>query len=359
MHNSHHPGPTVLVSFLLCLSLLFATPVNSVRAQQDAPPATTARGIELYQAGDAPNAIKVLEKVVKKHADDVDAWYYLGLTYYRLGWAAEARRPFGHVIDLRPDSADATAKLSCALIFANEPGPAMTMAQRAIDLGDKSAEPHYALAEGSLRLAEASPTTAPTVKADESIRITKALETAVEQADLALAADPTFALALITKSFAQSKLRQYTEAAVSLEQFVALRPNDPDADLWRERSGEMYWRAGKLLAQFLDPKTSPEAAKKTNALSPKEVDQKSRVLSKPEPKYTEAARKAGVTGTIVLRAVFASDGNVTNLSVSQALPFGLTTEALNAARKIRFTPAIKDGVPVSMYIQLEYNFNLY
>jgi outer membrane biosynthesis protein TonB len=43
----------------------------------------------------------------------------------------------------------------------------------------------------------------------------------------------------------------------------------------------------------------------------------------------------------------------------QALPYGLTTRAVRAARQIRFTPAEKDGKPVSMYIQLEYNFNLY
>jgi len=41
------------------------------------------------------------------------------------------------------------------------------------------------------------------------------------------------------------------------------------------------------------------------------------------------------------------------------LGYGLTTEAVKAARLIKFHPAIKDGQPVSMSIQLEYNFNLY
>ena len=48
-----------------------------------------------------------------------------------------------------------------------------------------------------------------------------------------------------------------------------------------------------------------------------------------------------------------------NLKVMTKLPHGLTERALIAARKINFTPAVKDGQAVSMYIQLEYNFNLY
>ncbi|HKY27994.1 MAG TPA: energy transducer TonB, partial [Pyrinomonadaceae bacterium] len=93
--------------------------------------------------------------------------------------------------------------------------------------------------------------------------------------------------------------------------------------------------------------------------SGKEVSSKARVLSKPEPQYTEEARKNQITGTVVLRAVFTSGGQVTNIRAVNGLPFGLTERAIAAARQIRFQPATKDGRPVSMYIQLEYNFNLY
>jgi len=41
------------------------------------------------------------------------------------------------------------------------------------------------------------------------------------------------------------------------------------------------------------------------------------------------------------------------------LPFGLTEQAIAAARQIKFVPAVKDGRPVSVFMQLEYNFNLY
>ena len=93
--------------------------------------------------------------------------------------------------------------------------------------------------------------------------------------------------------------------------------------------------------------------------SGKDVSSKARVLSKPEPQYTEDARKNQVTGTVVLRAVFTSGGQVTNIRAVSGLPYGLTERAIAAARQIKFTPATKDGHAVSMYIQLEYNFNLY
>ena len=93
--------------------------------------------------------------------------------------------------------------------------------------------------------------------------------------------------------------------------------------------------------------------------NPKDVTVKARILSRPEPQYTEEARKNQVSGTVVLRAVFSSGGQVTNIRTVSGLPYGLTERAIAAARMIRFSPAMKDGRAVSQYIQIEYNFNLY
>lgn len=90
-----------------------------------------------------------------------------------------------------------------------------------------------------------------------------------------------------------------------------------------------------------------------------EVDQRARLLSKPEPQYTEEARKNQISGTVMLRAVFSSNGEVVQIRALNTLPFGLTERAIAAARQIRFVPAMKDGHPVPVYMQLEYNFNLY
>lgn len=94
-------------------------------------------------------------------------------------------------------------------------------------------------------------------------------------------------------------------------------------------------------------------------LTGKNVTLKAAVIAKPEPRYTEDARRNQITGTVVLRVVFSSSGAVTDIKVVSGLPHGLTERAIEAGRQIRFIPAIKDGHFVSMYIQLEYNFNLY
>ncbi|HXQ73223.1 MAG TPA: energy transducer TonB, partial [Pyrinomonadaceae bacterium] len=93
--------------------------------------------------------------------------------------------------------------------------------------------------------------------------------------------------------------------------------------------------------------------------SGKDVTSKARLISKPEPQYTEDARKNQIVGTVVLKVVFASNGTVTNIRTVSGLPYGLTERAIAAARQIKFQPATKDGHPVSMWMQLEYNFNLY
>jgi TonB family protein len=91
----------------------------------------------------------------------------------------------------------------------------------------------------------------------------------------------------------------------------------------------------------------------------KDVSSKARILSRPEPQYTEEARRNQVTGTVVLRAVFGANGAVTNIKAVKGLPDGLTEKAIAAARQIKFVPAQKEGRNVSQYIQIEYNFNLY
>jgi hypothetical protein len=62
---------------------------------------------------------------------------------------------------------------------------------------------------------------------------------------------------------------------------------------------------------------------------------------------------------VKLLGVLAADGTVKHLVVLQSLSHGLTESSLEAASKIRFTPAVKDGRPVSTMMQIEYNYSLF
>ena len=91
----------------------------------------------------------------------------------------------------------------------------------------------------------------------------------------------------------------------------------------------------------------------------REVTRKAQILSKPEPLYTEEARKNQVTGTVRLRLVLGASGSISGITPVSRLPDGLTEKAIEAARRISFTPAEKDGRKVSQYVTIEYNFNIY
>jgi TonB family protein len=333
------PRTSIRQCFLIALILCVSGFGTGAIAQQSATEASFERdrGIDFYKQGRTGEAIRILSEVVKKHSDDADAWYFLGLAYYSDSAISPARVAFEHLLSLRPDSADANAKLAYALILANELERATATARQAIELGDQSAEPHYAIAEASFRAGE--------------------YPKAIEEAQKALKLNADFGPALITKSLVHSSLKQYAEAAVNLEKFLAINPGEPDADVWRDQL-ERLRNFGRQTGSAIG---SAGVSKPTEdlALSGREVTTKARVLDKPEPSYTEAARKAGVTGTVVLKCVFSSSGEVKDLAVVRALGYGLTARAVQAAHQIRFTPAFKDGRPVSMWMQLEYNFYLY
>ncbi|HZG51393.1 MAG TPA: energy transducer TonB [Pyrinomonadaceae bacterium] len=103
----------------------------------------------------------------------------------------------------------------------------------------------------------------------------------------------------------------------------------------------------------------PPPAFESEVLTAKDVTRKAVISYKPEPHYTYDARRHNVTGTVRLRLVLAADGAVREIVPLTTLPDGLTEQAVEAARDIEFTPAVKDGRAVSQYATVEYNFNIY
>ena len=90
------------------------------------------------------------------------------------------------------------------------------------------------------------------------------------------------------------------------------------------------------------------------------MDQTTRptILYTEKAQYTKEARDNKTEGTVLLSVVFGADANLSSFRVVRALPDGLTEKAIEAARKIRFKPAEKDGKPVSVRGNLEYTFRV-
>lgn len=82
------------------------------------------------------------------------------------------------------------------------------------------------------------------------------------------------------------------------------------------------------------------------------------VITRVEPIYPDDARRARVTGIVILEAIIDEEGNVANARVLKPLPFGLDQAALDAVRQWRFRPGTLDGKPVKVLFNLTINFRL-
>ncbi len=84
-----------------------------------------------------------------------------------------------------------------------------------------------------------------------------------------------------------------------------------------------------------------------------------KLLSQPKPPYTEEARKNQINGTVVLKVTFNANGTIGSITPVRSLGYGLTEQAIAAARNIRFEPAKRGGVPYTIAKPIQYTFTLY
>jgi periplasmic protein TonB len=82
------------------------------------------------------------------------------------------------------------------------------------------------------------------------------------------------------------------------------------------------------------------------------------VLYKVDPEYSEEARKAKYSGTVVLYIEVDTTGHARNMRIVKGIGLGLDEKALDAVNKWRFKPGLKDGKPVVVRAQIEVNFRL-
>src|SRR5712692_713652 len=142
----------------------------------------------------------------------------------------------------------------------------------------------------------------------------------------------------------QDKLAQsFADAGKTIDEILKLNP--PDAEKWRERSDTMW-----LYSQPISPPSSRTVYGAT------EVGKKARLLDPLAAEYPDAARAARASGEVRLRLVLASDGTVKYIFPMKPLKYGLTEAAIEAARKLKFEPAIRDGKPASQFATLSYEF---
>ena len=82
-------------------------------------------------------------------------------------------------------------------------------------------------------------------------------------------------------------------------------------------------------------------------------------IYKPEPPYSEEARKAKYQGTVVLLIVVDSQGDVADVSVLKPLGMGLDEKAVSTVRTWKFHPALRNNTPVAVRVSVEITFRLF
>lgn len=83
------------------------------------------------------------------------------------------------------------------------------------------------------------------------------------------------------------------------------------------------------------------------------------IVSKPRAYYTDEARNNCITGTVLIKITFFKDGRVGKFKVLKGLNYGLSEQAIAAAKKIKFEPALKNGKAITVTKKITYNFNIY
>lgn len=84
-----------------------------------------------------------------------------------------------------------------------------------------------------------------------------------------------------------------------------------------------------------------------------------RAIYQPEPEFSEQARVAGYDGTCVLWLIVDANGMPRQIRVARPVGMGLDAKAIEAVQRWRFSPALKDGNPVAVQINVEVSFRLY
>lgn len=321
---------------------------SSAKTSDDA-----ARGIELLKRGDVDGATKALRAATKKDKMDADAWHYLGLALVKQHKPKDARKAFETAVRLRPDFVAALNGLAYVLISQDDLSTASRVVDNSLKVEPKNAETHYL--RGVIFVRAGSFNRA-LEEAEESARIDPKYSQALylkSEALVGMIAKEVVAAGEETPDVRALLLKKITtrfdEAAAALEQFSRLNPQSPETASLAEQIKTM-----RVYGEMSGAPTSERTV-----FSQKEVTTKAVVLKKPEPLYTEAARRDQVTGTVTIRMVLASDGTVKYIFAVTRLPDGLTDSAIKAARGIKFIPATKDGRPVSVYATIQYNFNIY
>lgn len=145
---------------------------------------------------------------------------------------------------------------------------------------------------------------------------------------------------------------EYEKATEALQSYV--KTGETDRLAW------IY--LGGAYVKLKKDKEAGKAFRQANGLKGENLpayDKKLKILSKMRVNYTELARTNNAQGTVILAVEFGADGKIGFTFPVQKLPYGLTENVAEAAKFIKFEPAVKDGKAITTISFISYSFSTY
>ena len=326
-----------LLTLLLLTIICFAPAV----AQQSEHP-----GVQLYKQRKYSDAAKQLSSAVKQNGfkSDASIWNYLGLSYLEIDDFKNARKSFERAVKLDPKNASFHVNLAYVSLMFRQTDKAQSEAGKAITLDPKSNSGYYLRGSASLwegKLGDAKRDADALVSIDASSWKGYVLQSSI-------------LLARLSKEVAGEADVQAVKNHIDL-----LRDARDILRLGAEKTNRNKQVTDELEAleafydYFANDRSAPPSAFPDPGVTPLKI------IEKPRPSYTDAARQSNTQGVIRVAVIFGASGKIEHALLLKRLGYGLDNEVLKAVQKIKFEPKKVNGNPVSSVRLIEYGFSIY
>jgi TonB family protein len=133
----------------------------------------------------------------------------------------------------------------------------------------------------------------------------------------------------------------------------------PSGDLHQDMTMDL----GEVLQEVVVHGHKPPENPSTTRPAPRRIRvggnvQAAKLISQAKPVYPEALQKQGIEGTVILRAVIGTSGQILSLSPFSDPDPALTKAAMDAVRQWKYTPTLLNGEPVEVVTTITVGFRL-
>lgn len=305
----------------------------------------TEKGIELYNQKRYAEAAGIFKKASKSNKKDAEIWNYLGLSYFNNDKYKSARKAFIKAIKLSPQNAAYRVNIAYAYLYSKKRKDAVDEIKNAIRLDPKNTSAYFL--RGTMNLWQGK------------------YEQTISDANNIIALDKNYAPAYMLKTNALlgDFGRNYRESSTPTDHLNilqnAIETLESCRDVCRNKEFNDFFETKMMVAKGFYDYYSRIKNSDSNLDETGKNRTPIKILSKPLPGYTNAARSANYGGSITLAVLFAADGKTKYAIALNSLDYGLAEAAFNAAAGITFEPELIDGKPVSVVRRVQYTFDIY